>query len=135
MSTYDRQRCRIYHITYTYGLRERPEGNAGFHNDREPICRGPRSTESASDLANAKGSRMQATLHDDLSICISTRFLISCRTTAHPFSGVFALSITCSNGNRGIKLDFLWERPLQVVPRLRGSDRRCEQEPEVLAVT
>ena len=94
MSTYDRQRCRIYHITYTYGLRERPEGNAGFHNDREPICGGPRSTESTSNLANAKGSRMQTALHNDLSIYISTDFLIGCLPMAHPFSGVFTLSIT-----------------------------------------
>lgn len=48
----------MLHVTYTGGLWEHPEGNAGFDNDREPICRGPRSTQSTSDLANAEGSHM-----------------------------------------------------------------------------
>ena len=45
-------------VTYTGGLWERTEGNAGFDNDREPIRRGPGSTVATGDLADAKGSRV-----------------------------------------------------------------------------
>ena len=45
-------------VTHTSGFWECAYGHTGLNNDREPICRGPRSTVSTNDLTDAEGRRM-----------------------------------------------------------------------------